>query len=331
MNLVSNRLQMAADWERHPEILAEEIPRPLFIVGLSRTGTTLLQHLLGVDPANRMLLHWQAATPSPPPERATYATDPRIKRSERAIKLVYYMVPHGRALHPMAADSPTECVALLGHSLTSMEFAAGNHVPSYLSWLLDQDMRAPYRHYRRQLQLLQWRCGSDQWVLKSPGHLFALDALLDVFPDARIVQIHRDPVRVMGSFCSLTATLYGVGSDHVDPHAIGATWPAVWAEGLDRMMAVRDQRGSGSFLDVRYADLVADPIAVVRRIYDTFEMDLPPMVVSAMCDHLVQNRQDAHGVHLYSLDAFGLDGRVEQERFAGYRTRFDVPEERFDG
>lgn len=326
IDLVSNALKMAADWKRHPEILEGKIASPVFIVGLSRTGSTLLQHLLGVDASNRMLLHWEASSPSPPPVRATYTSDPRIKRSERAFKVVYYMVPHGRALHPMAADRPTECVSLLAHSFMSMEFPASNHVPTYLSWLLAQDMTAAYRHYRKQLQLLQWRCSADRWVLKAPGHLFHLDALLEVFPDARIIHLHRDPVTVMASFCSLTANFHGVGSDEVDLRRIGAMWPSVWAEGLDRMMAVRDRCGSRAFIDVMYSDLLSDPIATVQRIYDDLEIELSAPVEAAMRRHLDANRQDAHGLHRYDLGAFGLDPEAERDRFARYRARFGVGE-----
>lgn len=327
VNLVSNALRIADDLKRHPEILAGGVERPVVIVGMSRTGSTLLQHLLGADPANRTLRHWEAAQPSPPPEKATYETDPRIARSERAFKVVYYMVPHGRALHPMEADRPTECVSLLAHSFMSMEFPASNHVPGYLSWLLDQDMTAAYQHYRQQLQLLQWRCRADRWVVKAPAHLFHLGALLDVFPDARIVQLHRDPVRVIGSFCSLTAHFYGVGSDEVDRRSIGATWPAVWAEGLDRMVAVRDARGSSAFLDVHYADLLADPLAVVRRIYAQLDLEFTPDAEAAMRAHLASNSQDAHGVHRYDLRDFGIDPGTERDRFERYRERFAIPEE----
>lgn len=322
---LTNRLRMQQDWKRHPEILDEDVRAPIVVVGLPRSGTTLLQGLLGADRSHRSLLHWEASNPSPPPEAATRATDPRIARAERAFRLVYWMAPEGRAMHALGPSSPTECLVLLGNSLASVEFPCNYHVPRHLEWFLGADLRPHYAYHRRQLQQLQWRCGPRQWVLKSPAHLFALDALLATYPDARIVHIHRDPAVVMGSFCSLTATMHSLASEHADGLVIASTWAPLWAEALERATATRAVVPARQFVDVYYRDLLADPVGCVQRIYEHFGLTFDETVADSVGAHLDAHPQGKHGVHRYALADFGLDQRRERERFAAYRERFAVP------
>ena len=245
------------------------------IIGLPRTGTTLLQHLLAQDPAHRVLRNWEATSPAPPP-RPGDDDDPRIAASERGMKLLDYLAPDARALHPVAPTLPTECVTLFSNSCASLELATINYIPSYLRFCLETDMAPHYDYFRRQLLTLQWHDPRERWLLKSPAHLFWVGELLDALPGARVVQTHRDPLDVLASFCSLSAVLCGIGSDHVDQRALGELWAPVWAEGLERTRAVRAARPDDQFLDVDYPDLVGDPLGTVRRIYAGFDLELSP-------------------------------------------------------
>ena len=180
-------------------------------------------------------------------------------------------------------------------------------------------MDEPYRYFRRQLQLLQWHDRGERWLLKSPAHLFWVDELLAALPGARLIQTHRDPLQVLASFCSLSAVLCGIGSDHVDQHALGAQWAPTWAEGLERTARSRRAHPGTPAVDVQYPDLVADPLGTVRRIYDGFGLPLSDAAERGMTRYLAEHPQHAGGVHRYSLEQFGLDPAHEADRFAAYR------------
>jgi hypothetical protein len=313
VRLLENRLRMTDTIARHPEILAGEVRAPLFILGLPRTGTTILHELL----------------PWPPPERATWETDARIAAVERHFAGIDRVLPGFKQMHPMGARLPQECVALTAHDFATMIFHTTHDVPSYQAWLDAADLRPVYASHRRQLQYLQWRCPGERWVLKSPGHLWALDALLAVYPDARIVQTHRDPVAVIASLTSLVTLLRSLASDRVDPAAIGADWTVRLAEGLERTMAVR-ARGlvpPERVFDVRFREFMADEIGTVRRVYDHFAMPLTAETEARMRGYLAANPRDRHGRHRYTLAAGGLDLETERRRYAAYQARFDVAPE----
>ncbi len=310
-----NRLRLEHAWAETPAILQGGLPAPIVIIGLPRTGTTLLQHLLAQDPAHRVLRNWEATTPAPPP-RARDDDDPRIRASERGMKLLDYLAPDARALHPVASRLPTECVTLFSNSFASLELATINFMPSYLRFCLDTPMAPHYDYYRRQLLTLQWHDPRERWLLKSPAHLFWVSELLDALPGARVVQTHREPLDVLASFCSLSAVLCGIGSDHVDQRALGELWAPVWAEGLERTRAVRAARPDDQFLDVDYLDLIGDPLGTVRRIYSGFDLELSPTAELGMQRYLDEHPQHRAGVHCYTLEQFGLDRATEAARFA---------------
>jgi hypothetical protein len=313
---LANRLRVLDQRRRCAEIAEEEIRTPLFVIGLPRTGTTLLYGLLAQDPAHRAPLSWEVSSPCPPPERATYDTDPRIEQSERQFDGLRRMM--------IGARLPQECLAIHALDLHSVLFETTYNVPSYQAWLEQQDMRPTYRFHRGFLQHLQWRCPGERWVLKSPAHLMALDALLEVYPDAMIVQIHRDPLEVMGSVASLHCALRGAASDAIDPHAVGRQQLELWSRLLPRAMAVRDRSRAERFFDVPYADLLADPIACVRRIYVHFGLRLTPDAERRMRRFLAENRHDKHGVHRYTLERFAIDAAEASRRFEPYCERFAI-------
>jgi hypothetical protein len=326
LRLLTSRLRLVEDRRRHPEIGAEEIRRPLFVTGLPRTGTTLLHGLLAQDPANRAPLHWETVYPSPPPERARHTTDRRIAAAERQLRWFRRLAPELPKIHPLGAELPEECLVITSHSFLSFQFQTTHHVPTYQSWLEEQDLRPSYEMHRRFLQHLQWRCPGERWVLKAPAHLFGLEALFHTYPDAGIILTHRHPLEVAASLASLTTVLRRTFSDATDPVAVGAEMTRRWARGIECAMRARD-RGrvpAERFVDVRYPDLVGDPLGTVRRIYAHFDLPFTGEVEARMREFLAANPKDKLGRHQYSLAQFGLDPDEETERYRAYGERFGV-------
>ena len=322
--MLVNRLRMERDRKQHPAITAERIRRPLFVLGLPRSGSTFLHGLLAQDPANRVPRHWELRSPSPPPDRATYDTDPRIERAARDIRWFLRLAPRFRQIHPVGAELPEECVVILSHSFLSFQFSSTWFVPSYQAWLDQQDLGPAYRYHRQFLQNLQWRCAGERWVLKAPPHLPGLPALCATYPDANLVVTHRDPLEVVASVTSLHVVLRRTFSRFVDPAAVGAEVTRLLADDIRRGFAARDQGCAPPerFVDVQYADLVADPLGVVRRIYRHFDLPLSDEAEQAMRRYLVRNAKDAEGPHVYSLAQFGLDPATERERYRSYWSRW---------
>jgi Sulfotransferase family len=328
VGLLITRLRLQADRIRHPAIASEHIAQPVFIVGLPRSGSTLLHHLLGQDPLTRVPQAWEAMYPSPPPARATYDTDPRIAQATRQLRWLDWLAPDFKTIHPVGARLPLECIALMSASFRSTRFQAMYNIPSYEAWLEQGDMRPGYAFHRSVLQQLQWRAPGARWVLKAPSHLFAIDALLHTYPDARIVQTHRDPVTVIGSLASMSATLQGAFTDRLQPDAIGREILR-WTRGLERSMQLRHggPLPTDRFVDVHYHELTRDPLAVVRRIYTQFAMPFSRTAETAMGRFLADNPKDKHGPHRYTLERFGFDTEGLAHRFKGYSEYFEVPPE----
>lgn len=329
LRLLENRLRMEDVRRRHPELADVPVRSPLFVLGLPRTGTSILHELLAQDPANRTPLTWEVMHPWPPPERASAANDPRIARVEKHFAGIDRILPEFRAMHRMGARLPQECVAMTTSEFASLVFHTSWRVPTYQGWLDGADLRPVYVAHRAWLQYLGWRCPAERWVLKSPGHLWSLGALLAEYPDARVVMTHRDPRRVVASLASLVTTLRSLASDDVDSHEIGADWAERLAEGLRRAIDVRD---SGALpldrvVDVHYRDLLGREVETVRWIYERFGLELSDRAEERMRRHLEENPRDRHGEHRYSLAEAGLDAARERRRFAFYAERFGVAEE----
>jgi hypothetical protein len=329
LRLLENRLHLQAAWTRHPEILAGEIRAPLFVLGLPRTGTSILHELLAQDPANRTPMTWEAQRIWPPPERASFESDPRIAEAEKHYAGVDQVLPEFRRIHRMGARLPQECVALTCHDFASLVFHTSHRVTSYQRWLDTADLGFVYESHRRQLQYLQWKCPAERWVLKSPGHLWALDSLLAVYPDARIVQTHRDPLRVVASLAHLVKVLRGMASDQVDPHEIGVDWSRRLAEGLERTLTVRrsGRLPAERVFDIQFGGFVGNEISTIQRLYDHFQMVLSAEAEGRMRRYLADHPKDGAGAHRYGLQEAGLDAAAERRRFATYQEHFCVPDE----
>jgi hypothetical protein len=315
---LQNRLLTQRDFEQHPEILQSPIRKPLFVTGFPRSGTTLLHRLLSQDPRARIPLLWELLYPSPPPTTEGRENDPRIKAAGKLLKQAEFITPQVKVIHSLDPRESEECIWLL-EEFFSMVHA---NVETYMEWLLTQDLIRHYKWYRTQLQLLQWRCPGDHWVLKTPFHLFAMDTILTVFPAACIVQTHRDPETVLASFCSLIATSRSIYSENIDLKQIGESALHFWEIAIQRAMKVREENDPSRFYDVYYNDLLTDPMHIVRGIYAHFGYDFTAEMEHNITAWLKQNPQYKHGKHRYSLEQFGLTKAQVQERFAAYTARF---------
>jgi hypothetical protein len=322
LQLLTNRLQIQRDRARWPRIADEPIVAPIFIVGLPRTGTTLLHGLLAQDLDNTHApATWEVMFPSPPP---SFGENKRIKRAERRLACFDLLAPEFRKIHPMSACFPQECIVIMSHSFMSDQFCAMYDVPAYQSWLLRQDMEPAYKFHRQFLQHLQYGRPAKRFVLKAPAHLLSMEALFETYPDALVVQTHREPLEVLPSAASLTTVLRSIFSDAVDPAAIGREMTNYWDDGLEKLLDARDGLHAHAFFDVDYSDLVRDPIAVVRRIYGRIGNELSPAAELRMRTFLESHSPVRHGRHSYSLAEFGMNPVHLSERYSSYRTRFNL-------
>ncbi len=323
IGMLANRLRAQQAFGAHPQILRERIEAPIVITGMQRTGTTLLHRLLAADPDTRALASWEAINPAP----AQGARDTRIRTARLSQRALAYMAPDFFAVHPVEAEAPEEDVLLLDYSFLSTVPAATLRVPTYSRWLEGQDVLPAYRYLKRLLQLLQRQRSGRRWVLKSPHHLAHLEALLEVFPRARIVQTHRDPVVALTSFCSMIAHGRGVFSDRVDPVEVGAEWSRNVLRTVKRGMAARRSIAGERFLDVFYPRLLDDPLGQVERIYAFAGIPLSRRAGEAVAGAVRRNVQHRHGRHHYRPQDFGLDPGLLRLAFSEYSDRFEVPEE----
>jgi len=331
LELLSHRLRLVEYRKRHPEIADEVIRAPLFIVGLPRTGTTLLYGLLAEDPANRAPLSWETDDPCPPAETATYWTDPRIERTRKRFEQVGRLAPGFQAIHPVGALMPQECIVLTASEFMSVRFEMCFDVESYDDWFLQQDMRPTYEHHRRFLQHMQSRHMAERWILKSPGHLGPIDALFATYPDAMVVQTHRDPIRVIPSVANLEYTMRLVSSDDVDPVHVGRQMIHVWSSLLEQGMAARarNPERESRIVDLSMREIVDDPIGCIEGIYRHFDIALSDEARRRMQRYLELHPKHEFGIHRYDLESFGLEAETVNAAFKGYRERFDIDAEPF--
>ena len=326
VRLLASRLRLIEDRRRQPGIAEQAIAQPIFVTGLPRTGTTLLHGLLAQDPASRAPLHWEMMYPSPPSGRFARRGDRRLEQARRQIRWFHRLAPDFRPIHPLGAELPEECLIITSHSFLSFQFQTSHRVPAYQSWLEAQDLTPAYRQHREILQQLQWHSPARQWILKAPAHLYGIAALFAVYPDAGVVLTHRDPLEVVASVASLHTVLRSTFSDGAEPHEIGDEVCRRWAEGIHRALRVRDSGTvpADRFVDVMYGDLLRDPIAVVRRVYEHFGRSLSPAAEERMRRFLAAHPKDRYGRHRYSLEQFGLDPDRVRRDYREYRERFGL-------
>lgn len=328
VSTLATRIRLHEWMKAHPEARNEEIKRPWIILGLPRTGTSLLSQLLGLDPMARPLLQWEARSPAPPATISGAGDDPRIAEAASQLDAMVKLNPAVPAMHPFGALLAEECVPLLMLDMRTLGMETQGLVPSYGRWLADCDMTPAFEQHRSALQALQSAQPTESWVLKTPNHLWCLDTLLEFYPDARLIWTHRDPGPVVTSVASLNTTLQRTFSDHCDPVRIGEEWKGKLRLAVDRGMAHDDRAEEGWCVHVAYTDLMRDPLATLRRIYDHFGETPYPLHERRILAWLEDRHQSVHGRHGYDPADFGWSYEGLAEEFADYRERYQIEAEK---
>ncbi len=321
--LLSNRLQVEDWYRRHPEIDEQQIAAPLIGLGLPRTGSTALGILLGEDPSARSLRNWEAVWPCPPPQAATYNSDPRIALMEQSMDRRAKLFPRMKAMLPSTATSPTECQTIMALDFKSQLLHAFVHVPSYVEWLNHKASLVPtYGYVKRVLKLLQWRCPPTNWRLKNPSHIMFIDALNEVFPDARFVMTHRDIGAVAPSVADLYYELRKAYSGAVDMIALGDEIKTFLELGMRRMIAFRDSGHEHRFFDIYFAPFQKDPFPSLEALYAWMGETLSDVARENMKRWWYETPPEDRSYERTSPDKFGLDPAKLRARFGFYTSRF---------
>ena len=309
------RLLSEVGWQANPGYAEVPITRPVFVTGLPRTGTTALHRLLSADPEHQGLQTWLAEYPHPRPPREAWASDPVFQQIDAGLSRHHVENPEFMGLHYMGAGEVEECWQLLRQDVMSISYESLAHVPSYSAWLAQQDWTPAYARHKRNLQLIALNDPAKRWVLKNPSHLFALDALMSVYPDALVVQTHRAPETIVASMCSLAAHATAGYSTVFTAERIGATQLDLWSRGLREFTRARQKYDPAQFVDVDFDELRADPHGVVEKVYAALGTEPTDEARAAMDALDAESRSgDRRPQHRYSLGDYGLT--VEQVRSA---------------
>jgi len=325
---LANRLKVV-DWiAGHPEVGDERIEQPIVVIGMFRAGTTLLSRLFDQDPRNRGLLMWEAGDSVPPPTTSeNHRAGPRVDAVHAGNAMLAQINPMIEVVHHEQADEATECITVMAQDFKSLTYEAIANVPGYDRWLLGVDQRSAYEYHRSVLEVLQSGGVRGRWTLKSPHHAIALESLTAVYPDAHLVLLHRDPVVLTASVCSLISTLSSTFSDADHRPYIAEHWPAMLEESIRRIDAFRAAHPERTIVDVQYADLVTDPTTTVASIYRACGDELDDVGAKAIVEYVDSHPKGQFGAHTYDVAEFGLDAATLGERFAGYIERYHVPRE----
>lgn len=324
---LATNLRFEAYWRQYPEIALEKIEAPIVIVGLGRTGSTLLQRLLAADPRAYAPLWWEGRFPVPFAGESIDNPEQRIKAALAEVEMMYATVPNLESIHPLDALQADEEILLLEQSFYSDTPESFAKVLEFGRWRQALDQTPGYAHMKRMLQFLQWQkrkrgIVAVRWILKSPQHIHNCDVILKVFPGAKIVQTHRDPLETIPSWASLCYSLWQQNSDVADPVVCGQYWNEKMARGIRRCMQVRDAGNSDRFLDVDYRDTARDALGVARRICDFVGWEHTPAARAAQSRWLEANRRDLRPPHVYDPAIFGFTEERLKADYREYRDRF---------
>ena len=330
LRFLSNLLRLRDEEKRAPAILDEPIKQPIFILGLPRSGTTFLHNLLAEDTANLVPRAWQTIYPYPRRAGRANGADRRPKIVARQFASFVRLVPELPSLHPLDANGAQECIEITAQVMRSLRFDTTHYIPSYQEWLERAGHLEAYRFHKRFLQHLQHQTLPATWVLKSPDHIYALDALLEVYPDARFVFVHREPMRVIASVARLTELLRLPFTCHVDRLQIGRQVTDRWVHGSQLLIEASEKFRSSPerIFHVRYRDLITEPLGTVSALYRHFGRALSTNAQVALKRKLVARPRGGYGQNHYRLEDYGIDPAVERRRFSPYMTHFRIEPER---
>ncbi len=328
LELLETRFRLVDYWQRKPEILEQAVSPQIFITGVPKSGSTFLHRLLAHDSANRVPLMWEVMFPLSFPVRAPSASDPRIRKADNRLRWLRRAHPALVKAHPIGAFIPHECGAILGYSLESNVFLDMFSIPSYETWLRNREMDAAYEFHLRFLKHLQWQSPAERWVLKSSDHVHALKTLMRTYPEAKIVFIHRDPLKVLQAASSQMTILKSIFSSSINLRQLGAYETRTLNAKVKKILEFRENHVDmeDNFMDVRYLDLASDPVGTARAIYDRFGLTL-----SAENESRMQAFADAerNGMRSdsFSLADFTLGPEQRSPHFELYCERFGIGRE----
>jgi hypothetical protein len=323
MGLLEERLRAERLLTDHPEILDRDVSKPIMIFGLPRSGTTLLQRLIAQDPGLRHMKYWESNAPVPPRGRRP---DLRRLRARFVLGLLHLSAPLLVSMHEMEVDEADEELWLLGIDFATQLFEGGYWVPSHSRWIESADLTATYEYLKKLMQIMSWFQPPDDWVLKTPQHMEHLPALRTVFPDATLVQTHRDPVTATASLLSTLTYAHRFNTEHPDPIKVGRHMASRVESMLRRSVEDRSD-DEDRFVDVDFRALIADPMAVVARIYDRAGRELTSGTERTMRTWLDANHTKKQSTHHYDLRDFGLEPAERRRALRFYSERFDVPDD----
>jgi hypothetical protein len=321
---LANRIDLHRWSLEHPEVLDERIDQPWIIVGLPRTGTSVLSLLLGLDPMARPLLQWEAAHPVPPATLEEAAEDPRIARTAKDLDGLMKLNPPLKAMHPFGATLAEECVSLFMYDVRTLALETQAHVPSYARWLEQADMTPAYAQHGLALRTLQSRQPTERWILKTPNHLWHLDAMFAAYPDARVIWTHRDPGPVVTSLASLANAAQRVLTRRRDPRPTAVEWKRKCGFALNSAMAFDERTPDGWCQHLHYDDLMADPVEAVRGLYRHWGEEVGSLHERRMRAFLAQRPPDLFGRHRYDPADFGWTYSGLTSEFSEYIDRYHV-------
>ncbi len=319
VNLLSVRLRWEDAWKQIPAVAQQEISSPVFVTGLPRSGTSAFINLLSQAPENRGLLQWEVQFPEPWPGSEPGQEDPRYPYLVKALEA--NQDPDFAKMHFVSADTPEECVMIHAYAFNGVQLGFEIMLEPYRSWLLAQDLEPMYHYQKRQLQMLNWRNPGERWVLKAPAHMWAIDDILKVFPDAKFVHCHRDPLAVTASINSMNRQvmkMYAGDCSHIEPGVIGRAVMDWYAMSLEKALESRARLPENVFIDCSEAEISTNPMAVVERTYDAFGFEFTDPARTAIQAYVDANPKGKHGKHEYNLEQFGLSDEEVRERFAFY-------------
>jgi hypothetical protein len=327
VDILTKRLLSEKLLKAQPAVLENGIRRPIVILGLVRTGSTALHHLMGQDPAIQVIEYWLGNFPQPRPPRNEWETHPDYTKCVTELELMYAANPSLKSIHLMMADGPEECRHFLAQSFTDDYFEVNSSIPTYTKWYEEKNLEPTYRRHRDLLKLVGSTSPERPWILKYPVHMKNLAALLEVYPDACIVWTHRDPSQVLSSYISLVAGFRAFFEKDIDRDAIGQEQLDVWAAGAEKGIEVRRRHDPSQFYDLHFRDFTTDSVGSVRQIYEHFGLEFSEESERCLARWELDNPKGRHGTHKHSMADVTLSREATLERFQGYMDHFGIEPE----
>lgn len=315
------RLKVEQELKANPKIEKIEIKQPVFIIGMPRTGTTILHALMHEDSSNRSPLSWECLLPYPVPKPENFHDNPQLASIRKDFDQLFKLVPDFKKKHHMEADSPQECIGINALDFNTFQLAAQFYIPSYMNWFFNEaDRLSTMRFHKRFLQYLQsGGVKAERWLLKSPVHLMRLPEIFEVYPDAKIIMTHRHPSKVVASATSLISSVRSLYSNNEDPIRSGKEQLEIWSAYFNRFLSDRENLNKeDQIIDLKFEDFVKDQLGTVKEIYKKFNWKLDEVSEERMKKFLIENPKDKHGVHNYLLEDFGLNENIINDKYSKY-------------